>query len=280
MNKCWLWHYSSARPTGLRLISLAVLAASVPAFCAEFHDPAQSGSPFPLEDHPHGYLRAYEGPPLPRAAVALLGIRVWGQDAAQERLLEGIPNLTKGFAGTPRFVGDIYLTQLDSRPLYTDATPREEDGAPRLDKLNKKWLNVELVELLPGPHNLDVLLLELLQPSSPLSLRKQVPGILRVHFDAVAGHSYLMVCAVTGQYDSRAIPQTKAEVGRHEGDPASVMYEGKMRLSLSVVEAPASAEEACRNHTGLGGAGRRMCETDIRQVLKSLDKLFASSRKP
>jgi hypothetical protein len=201
---------------------------------------------------------------------------------AIERLQDGIPNLTKGLAGTPRFSGAMYLVQLDGRPLYTGDTPREQDGAPRLGKLNQKWLNVELVELLPGPHDLDVVLVELLQPWSQSSLWKAVPGILRVHFDAMAGHSYLTIYAVTGLYNPKAAPPTKTEVGQHEGDPASVMYEGRdrMRLSLSVVEAPASAEEACRNHTGIGGAGRRMCESDIRAVLKSLDKGFASSRKP
>jgi hypothetical protein len=259
------------------------LAVSVPAFCGEIRDPAQNGGSFPLEGHPHGYLRAYEGPPLARAAVALVGVRAWGQDGAIETLQDDIPNLTKGFAGTPRFSGAMYLMKLDGRPLYAGDTPREQDGTPRLGKLNERWLNVELVELLPGPHDLDVVLVELLQPSSPLSLRKQVPGILRVHFDAVAGHSYLMIYAVTGLYNPKATPPTKTEVGQHEGDPASVMYEGRIRLSLSVVEAPASAEEACRNHTGFtgfGGGGRRMCEFGIRAVLKSLDKGFASSRKP
>jgi hypothetical protein len=179
--------------------------------------------------------------------------------------LEGIPHL-------PGYTGEVYLMQLDGRPLYTDATPRGQNGAPLLDK---HWTNVSLVELMPGPHTLYVFL---------SGNNGAVPGNARVQFNAEAGHTYAILCATTGLYNAKGITQTKIEVGQHEGDPASVMYNPatgpSMRLSLSVVEAPASAEEACRKHTGFGGAGRRMCEGDIRMFLRSMDKAFESSRKP
>lgn len=244
-------------------IGLMVLVVIVPAVCGQIEQggemPAQAAAaaqPFPLDAHAHGYLRSYEGPALSRAAVALLEVRL------QQRLLEAIPHLT------PEFGGEAYLTRLDGRPLFAEAAPHGRDGVPAIEK---NWANVSRVELLPGGHDLEVVLSD-----ETVVGAAHVPGSLRLHFDAKAGHSYALLCATTGLYGRSGVVATKMEVGQQEG-AATLIRNGK-RLSLSVVEAPASAEEFCRNHTGFGGGGRRMCENDVRAFLKSLDKGFELER--
>lgn len=159
-----------------RPIGLIALAVIVPAFCGQIEQrgqaPAQAAAaarPFPLDPHAHGYLRAYEGPALPRAAVALLGVRL------ETRLLEAIPHLT------PEFGGEAYLTRLDGSPLCTEPAP--QIGPALTGLASKRWGNVSLVELLPGTHDLEVVLSD--QPL--FGVTTMVPGSLVVRFDAKAG---------------------------------------------------------------------------------------------
>jgi len=211
-------HFATPRPIGLMM-----LAVALPAFGGQIAQPSEPPAPgapaariLPAGPHAHGYLRAYEGPALPRADVALLGVRGYGQvnpsswslSAPEARLLEAVPHLT------PKFGGEAYLTRLDGSPLYTEDTPklvwvRTADY--------KHWGNVLVAELLPGAHDLEVVLSE---PGLG-GWSSIVSGSLRVHFDAKAGQSYGIVCATTGLYDSSGA--VIKELGPHEGDAASVI---------------------------------------------------------